>query len=133
MGFQTSFGFFGFFWVFWVFLEKGVESTFLNIPDHLRPTCFLHFFREISPIKKKKGSLNKDTDMSIRPFSPIIGSKHCSKHYTNWQGLFSHVGILIEGTIVLTLRIFFTFGILILVKKSAKTNFKRAKISFKIH
>ena len=45
-------------------------------------------------------SLNKDTDMSNRPFSPIIGSKHCSKHYTNWQGLFSHVGILIEGTIV---------------------------------
>ena len=37
------------FWVFWVFLEKGVESTYLNIPDHLRPTCFLHFFREISP------------------------------------------------------------------------------------
>ena len=35
--------------------------------------------------------------------------------------------------LVLTLRIFFTFGILILVKKSAKTNFKRAKISFKIH
>ena len=34
---------------FWVFLEKGVESTYLNIPDHLRPTCFLHFFREISP------------------------------------------------------------------------------------
>ena len=30
-------------------LEKGVESNFLNIPDHLRPTCFLHFFREISP------------------------------------------------------------------------------------
>ena len=49
MGFQTNFGFFGFFWVVWVFLEKGVESTFLNIPDHLRPTCFLHFFREISP------------------------------------------------------------------------------------
>ena len=43
MGFQTIFGFFG------VFLEKGVESTYLNIPDHLRPTCFLHFFREISP------------------------------------------------------------------------------------
>ena len=43
MGFQTIFGFFGF------FLEKGVESTYLNIPDHLRPTCFLHFFREISP------------------------------------------------------------------------------------
>ena len=42
-------GSFGFFWVFLVFLEKGVESTFLNIPDHLRPTCFLHFFREISP------------------------------------------------------------------------------------
>ena len=37
------------FWVFWVFLEKGVESPYLNIPDHLRPTCFLHFFREISP------------------------------------------------------------------------------------
>ena len=32
------------------FLEKkGVESTFLNIPDHLRPTCFLHFFRDILP------------------------------------------------------------------------------------
>ena len=29
-------------------LEKCVESTFLNIPDHLRPTCFLHFFGEIS-------------------------------------------------------------------------------------
>ena len=43
MGIAGSFGFFGF------FLEKGVESTFLNIPDHLRPTCFLHFFREISP------------------------------------------------------------------------------------
>ena len=43
MGFQTIFGFFG------VFLEKGVESTYLNIPDHFRPTCFLHFFREISP------------------------------------------------------------------------------------
>ena len=46
MGFQTIFGFFGF---FGFFLEKGVESTYLNIPDHLRPTCFLHFFREISP------------------------------------------------------------------------------------
>ena len=46
MGFQTIFGFFGF---FGVFLEKGVESTYLNIPDRLRPTCFLHFFREISP------------------------------------------------------------------------------------
>ena len=34
---------------FWVFLENGVESTFLNIPNHLRPTCFLHFFREMSP------------------------------------------------------------------------------------
>ena len=34
---------------FWVFLEKGVESTFFNIPDHLRPSCFIHFFREISP------------------------------------------------------------------------------------
>ena len=49
MGFQTIFGFFGFFGFFGVFLEKGVESTYLNIPDHLRPTCFLHFFREISP------------------------------------------------------------------------------------
>ena len=37
MGIAGSFGFF------------GLESTFLNIPDHLRPTCFLHFFREISP------------------------------------------------------------------------------------
>ena len=27
------------------FSEKGVESTFRNMPDHLRPT----FFREISP------------------------------------------------------------------------------------
>ena len=38
-------GFFGF---FWVFLDKGVESTFLNIPDNLRPTYFLHFFIGIS-------------------------------------------------------------------------------------
>ena len=30
------------------FFRKKGESTFLNIPDHLRPTCFLHFFREIS-------------------------------------------------------------------------------------
>ena len=49
MGFQTIFGFFGFFGFLGFFLEKGVESTYLNIPDHLRPTCFLHFFREISP------------------------------------------------------------------------------------
>ena len=41
--FKLFLGFFGF------FLEKGVESTFLNIPDHLRPTCFLHLFRAISP------------------------------------------------------------------------------------
>ena len=54
-----------------------------------------------SHYKRYYSSLNKDTDMSNRPFSPIIGSKHCSKHYTNWQGLFSLVGILIEGTIVL--------------------------------
>ena len=60
-----------------------MESTFLNILDHLRPTYFLHFSERFH--------------------------------------------------LVLTLRIFFTFGILILVKKSAKTNFKRAKISFKIH
>ena len=52
---QTQNGISNYFWVFWVFLgflgflEKGVESTYLNIPDHLRPTCFLHFFREISP------------------------------------------------------------------------------------
>ena len=65
------------------FLEKGVESTFLNIPDHLRPTCFLHFFREISP--------GSDNIFNIRNFD-------------------------------------FTWS-----KKSAKTNFKRAKISFKIH
>ena len=44
--FKLFLGFLGF---FGVFLEKGVESTYLNIPDHLRPTCFLHFFREISP------------------------------------------------------------------------------------
>ena len=43
MGFQTIFGFFGFFWVFWFFLEKGVESSFLNIPDHLRPEANLFF------------------------------------------------------------------------------------------
>ena len=30
----------GFFWVFLGFLEKGVESTFLNIGDSLRPTYF---------------------------------------------------------------------------------------------
>ena len=48
-GISNYFGFFWVFWVFWGFLEKGVESTFLNIPDHLRPTCFLHFFKEISP------------------------------------------------------------------------------------
>ena len=46
---QTQNGILNYFWVFWVFLEKGVESTYLNIPDHLRPTCFLHFFKEISP------------------------------------------------------------------------------------
>ena len=46
---KWDFNYFWVFWVFWVFLEKGVESTYLNIPDHLRPTCFLHFFREISP------------------------------------------------------------------------------------
>ena len=62
------------------FLEKGVESTFLNILDHLRPTCF---FREISP--------GSDNIFNIRNFD-------------------------------------FTWS-----KKSAKTNFKRAKISFKIH
>ena len=33
---------------FWGFLEKGVESTFLNIPDNLRPTYFFHFFKGIS-------------------------------------------------------------------------------------
>ena len=43
--FKLFLGFLGFLG----FLEKGVESTYLNIPDHLRPTCFLHFFREISP------------------------------------------------------------------------------------
>ena len=43
------------------FLEKGVESTFLDIPDHLRPTCFLHFFREIS--------LGSDTIFNIRNFN----------------------------------------------------------------
>ena len=43
IGIAGSFGFFGF------FRKKGVESTFLNIPDHLRPTCFLHFFRDILP------------------------------------------------------------------------------------
>ena len=47
--FKLILGFLGFFGFFGFFLEKGVESTFLNIPDHLRPTCFLHFFREISP------------------------------------------------------------------------------------
>ena len=40
-------GFLGF---FWVFLEKGVESTFLNIPDNLRPTYFFHFFIGISSV-----------------------------------------------------------------------------------
>ena len=44
--FKLFLGFLGF---LGFFLEKGVESTYLNIPDHLRPTCFLHFFREISP------------------------------------------------------------------------------------
>ena len=44
--FKLFLGFLGF---FGFFLEKGVESTFLNIPDHLRPTCFLHFFKVISP------------------------------------------------------------------------------------
>ena len=34
----------GFFGVFWVFLEKGVESTFLNIRDNLRQTYFFEFF-----------------------------------------------------------------------------------------
>ena len=38
----------GFFWVFFGFLEKGVESTFLNIPDNLRPTYFFNFFIGIS-------------------------------------------------------------------------------------
>ena len=33
---------------FWVFLEKGVKSTFLDIPDSLRPTYFLNFFIGIS-------------------------------------------------------------------------------------
>ena len=47
--FKLFLGFLGFFGFFGFFLEKGVESTFLNIPDHLRPTCFLHFFKEISP------------------------------------------------------------------------------------
>ena len=45
---KPKMGIAGSFWVFWVLKKKGVESTFLNIPDHLRPTCFLHFFREIS-------------------------------------------------------------------------------------
>ena len=27
---------------FWVFLEKGVESTFSNIPNNLRPTYSFH-------------------------------------------------------------------------------------------
>ena len=44
--FKLFLGFLGF---LEFFLEKGVESTYLNIPDHFRPTCFLHFFREISP------------------------------------------------------------------------------------
>ena len=47
--FKLFLGFLGFFGFFGFFLEKGVESTFLNIPDHLRPTCFLHLFRAISP------------------------------------------------------------------------------------
>ena len=47
--FKLFLGFLGFFGFFGFFLEKGVESAFLNIPDHLRPTCFLHFFKEISP------------------------------------------------------------------------------------
>ena len=39
--FEVKVGFLG-------FLEKGVESTFLNIPDNLRPTYFFHFFKGIS-------------------------------------------------------------------------------------
>ena len=47
--FKLFLGFLGFFGFFGFFLEKGAESPYLNIPDHLRPTCFLHFFREITP------------------------------------------------------------------------------------
>ena len=38
----------GFFWVFWFFEKKRVESTFLNIPDDLRQSYFIHFFNGIS-------------------------------------------------------------------------------------
>ena len=37
----------GFFLGIFGFLRKGVESTFLNIPDNLWPTYFFHFFNDI--------------------------------------------------------------------------------------
>ena len=67
----------GFFWVFLGFLEKGVESTFLNIPDNLRPTYFFNVCIGISSASETSAKTNfKRPKITFKKISSKISNKN---------------------------------------------------------